>query len=295
MTQALARLPRTGPILVSALLLLIAGAALLKAQEPEGPPPGARGPGGRGQRGAAGTREFLGLGAAPDPAAAAKGGPLYKQNCGGCHGENARGGQAPNLVRSIAVLHDEKDEEIGPVIRNGRPQAGMPPFPNLSQDDIHSISQFLKLQVELAAKRGLYGQTYGNVRNQVTGDAAKGQEFFNGAGGCNTCHSITGDLAKVGSKYSQAAQMQAKFLWPSSPGPARATVTTRSGQAVAGSVRSMDDFGISLVDSAGDYHYWPRDQVQVQLEDKLTGHRALLPKYRDADIHNLTAYLLTLK
>src|ERR1700694_2217081 len=120
-----------------AVLLLIA-AAVLTAQEPEGPPPGAR----RG-RGGANTREFLGLGAAPDPAAAAKGAPLYKQNCGGCHGENARGGQAPNLVRSIAVLHDEKDEEIGPVIKNGRPQAGMPGFPSLSQDDIHNIAQFL--------------------------------------------------------------------------------------------------------------------------------------------------------
>lgn len=274
----------------AAALLLFATAALLAAQEPEAAPPGAR----RG-RGGANTREFLGLGAAPDPAAAAKGAPLYKQNCGGCHGENARGGQAPNLVRSIAVLHDEKDEEIGPVIKNGRPQAGMPGFPNLSAEDIHNIGQFLKLQVELAANRGLYGQTYGSVRNQVTGDPKKGEEFFNGAGGCASCHSVTGDLAKVGGKYSQAAQIQAKFLWPASPAPAKATITTASGQTVTGAVRRMDDFTISVVDSAGEYHSWARDQVQVQLEDKMNGHRALLPKYTDADIHNLTAYLLTLK
>jgi cytochrome c oxidase cbb3-type subunit III len=219
----------------------------------------------------------------------------HKQNCGGCHGENARGGQAPNLVRSIAVLHDEKDEEIGPVIKNGRPQAGMPAFPNLSQDDIHSIAQFLKLQVELAANRGLYGQTYGSVRNQVTGDAQKGEEFFNGTGGCKNCHSVTGDLAKVGSKYSQAAQMQAKFLWPVSPVPSKVTVTTAYGQTITGTVRRMDDFGISLTDSAGEYHYWSRGHVDIQIEDNMAGHRALLPKYTDADIHNLTAYLLTLK
>lgn len=274
-----------------AFMLLLLAPFLVSAQEQEGPPPGAR----RGGRGGAGTREFLGLGAAPDPAAAAKGAPLYKQNCGGCHGENARGGQAPNLVRSIAVLHDEKDEEIGPVIKNGRPQAGMPAFPGLSQDDIHNIAQFLKLQVELAANRGLYSQTYGSVRNQVTGDARKGEEFFNGAGGCKNCHSATGDLAKVATKYSQAAQMQAKFLWPASPSPSKVVVITASGEKIAGTVRRMDDFGISINDSAGEYHYWPLAQVQVQLEDKMKGHRELLPKYTDSDIHNLTAYLLTLK
>ncbi len=281
-------------LLLAGLGLAFFSGAVLCAQEPEAPR-GAPGRGGRGPRGGASTREFLGLGAAPDPAAAAKGAPLYKQNCGGCHGETARGGQAPNLVRSIAVLHDEKDEEIGPVIKNGRPQAGMPPFPNLSQDDIHNIDQFLKLQIELAANRGLYQQTFGNVRSQVSGNAKQGQAFFNGAGGCSGCHSAGGDLAKVGSKYSQAAQMQAKFLWPSSPGPENATVTTNSGQTIKGVIRRMDDFGISLTDASGEYHYWPRGHVDILVEDKMEGHRALLPKYTDGDIHNLTAYLLTLK
>src|SRR3954454_11794898 len=100
-------------------------AAALSAQEGGG--------GGRGGRG--NLREFLGLGPAPDAAAAKKGEPLYKQNCGTCHGDNARGAQAPNLVRTVTVLHDEKGEEIGPVIKNGKPP-GMPPFPTLSTDDI---------------------------------------------------------------------------------------------------------------------------------------------------------------
>jgi hypothetical protein len=89
--------------------------------------------------------------------------------------------------------------------------------------------------------------------------------------------------------------MQAKFLWPASPAPGKVTVVTASGEKIAGTVKRMDDFGISIDDSAGQYHYWPMDQVQVQLEDKMTGHRALLPKYTDAYIHNLTAYLLTLQ
>ena len=274
------------PLLTAAILLP------LPAQEPD-TSAGARGgrPGARRGGGAAGLREFLGLGAAPDAAAAKKGEPLYKQNCATCHGENARGAQAPNLVRSVPVLHDEKGEEVGPIIKNGRP--GMPPFPSLSTEDIYSITQFLKLQIELAANRGTYGQTYGDLRNKVTGDAQAGAAFFKG--NCIACHAATGDLAKIGAKFQQAQQLQQRFLWPAPAGPAKVTVTTPDGKRVIGTVSRQDDFYLSLYDAAGDYHNWPLDKVKIETEDKLQGHRALLPKYSNADIHNMTAYLVTLK
>jgi cytochrome c oxidase cbb3-type subunit 3 len=261
------------------ILILMIVPMLLAAQE-----------GGRGGR--AGTREFLGLGPPPDAAAAKKGEPLYIANCAGCHGKTARGGQAPDLVRSVVVLHDEKDEEIGALIKNGRAQAGMPAFPGLSQEDIHDVSQFLKMQVELTANRGTYSQTYSGLRAQTSGDPRKGQEFFDA--NCVACHSASGDLAKIGAKFPQAATLQSRFVWPANPGPAHATVT-RSGQSFTGTILKLDDFDVALRDSGGEYHYWPRDQVQVQVEDKLGGHRALLPKYSDADLHNVTAYLATLK
>ena len=180
-------------LLLSALLLT---SIAIPAQEPDaggggrGGGRGGRGGGrgGRGGGGAAGLRDFLGLGTAPDAAAAKKGEPLYKQNCSTCHGENARGAQGPNLVRSVSVLHDEKGEEIGPIIKAGR--AGMPPFPGLSPDDIYNISQYLKLQVELAANRGTYAQTYGDLRNKVTGDPKAGEAFFKA--NCTACHSADG-------------------------------------------------------------------------------------------------------
>jgi mono/diheme cytochrome c family protein len=268
----------------------------LSAQEPE---PGGGGGGGRGGRGGRGrggaqsTREFLGLGPAPDTTAAKLGEPLYKENCGACHGANARGAQGPNLVRSVVVLHDEKGNEIGPVIKQGRPQAGMPAFPNLSNDQIYQISEYLHLQVELAANRGSYGQTYGSLRNQTTGNAEQGKAFFDAH--CTECHSATGDLAHIATKFPQASTMQARFLWPAERGAQKATVTTANGQTFTGSVRELDDFTISLVDASGEYHQWPLDKVTVKTDDKLAGHRALLPKYSDADIHNVTAYLLTLK
>jgi cytochrome c oxidase cbb3-type subunit III len=247
----------------------------------------------RGGRRGANMREFLGLGPAPDPAEAAKGAPLFTQNCAGCHGENARGGRGPNLLRSVVVLHDENEEQIGAVIKSGRAQAGMPAFPQLSGSEIHSISQYLKMQVELAANRGTYGSTYGDLRNKVTGDPQKGEAFFKA--NCTGCHSVTGDLAKIGSKFQQASQLQQRFLWPADPGPVKATVIDSSGEKFSGIIRRQDDFYITFVDASGQTHVWPKDSVKVEVEDKLGGHRALLAKYSNADIHNMTAYLATLK
>ncbi len=236
-------------------------------------------------------RDFLGLGAAPNPEAAKKGDPLYQQNCAGCHGKDGRGAQAPNLLRSELMLHDEKGEKLAPVLKEGR--TGMPPFPGLSPDDVFNISQYIHLQVELTANRGTYGQTYGSLRTAVTGDAKKGEEYFKS--NCASCHSVTGDLAKIGAKFAQTTAMKSRFLWPATPGPAKAKVTTSSGQTVSGTVKTYSDFDISLIDATGLYHAWARSQVKVEIEDKLTGHRALLPKYTDADINNLAAYLVTLK
>jgi cytochrome c oxidase cbb3-type subunit 3 len=276
--------PRRWLIPVS-LTFLVAGIFVLSAQEPDA---GRRPGGGRGS-----TRDFLGLGPAPDAAAAKKGEPLFKQNCAGCHGETARGAQGPNLVRSVVVLHDQKEKEIGPVIQNGRPQGGMPPFPQLSADDIHNISEYIKLQVEQAANRGIYNQLYAGSKNELRGDPKKGSEFFQAH--CNGCHSASGDLAKIGAKFPQGSLLQSRFLWPASREPARAAVSTPSGETVTGTIVKFDDFDVAIRDANGNYRYWPRSQVKVNVVDNLQGHRALLPQYTDADIHNVAAYLETLK
>lgn len=287
---------RSRRVCAIACLLGLAGLPLL-AQD-DIPPAAGRGGGGRGAAGGrggggrGGTREFLGLGAAPDAAASARGEKLYGPTCGFCHGDKARGASGPNLVRSVAVLDDEKGELISPVISQGRPDKGMPAFPNFTKDQLNDIAQYLHMQVELVANRGLYKRL-----NVVTGDAKAGEAYFNGAGGCKNCHSPTGDLAKISTRYQPEA-LQTRFIWPGGRGGGnsqKATVTLPSGESVTGTVRRLDDFDISMYDSKGIYHSWSRDTVKVQLEDKLVAHRELLDKYTDKNMHDLTAYLVTLK
>ena len=239
------------------------------------------------------THEFLGLGAAPDQAAAKAGASIYAQNCAACHGRTARGAQGPNLVRSPLVLHDEKGEEIGQLVKQGRPSAGMPPFPDLTTNQLYQIAEYIHLQVELAANRGTYRDTYSNFLSQATGDPIIGQQFF--TSNCTGCHSVSGDLAKIGQKYPQASVMISRIAWPVSLLPKHATVKTATGTTLTGTLIHMDDFDVAFKDDSGEYHSWSRDEVKVDVPDNLLGHRALLAKYTDADLHNLTAYLVTLK
>jgi cytochrome c oxidase cbb3-type subunit 3 len=269
------------PLVVLAIFLL---GTSIAAQEPQ-PPPKANGP--------RNVREFLGLGPTPDAAAATRGEPLFKDNCGTCHGDNARGAQGPNLLRSPLVLHDEKGEAISAVIKQGRSQAGMPAFPGLTDSQMFDIAEFIHLQVELAANRGTYRQTYGSLRNESTGDPKKGEALF--LAHCSGCHSVTGDLAHLGSRYPQAAVMITRIAWPTSTEPKQVVVTLLNGKKIVGTLLRLDDFDVSLRDTSGTYQSWPLSEVNLNLQDRLEGHRALLPKYSDADLHDLTAYLMTLK
>lgn len=232
---------------------------------------------------------FLGLGRAPDAAAAKRGEPLFKQNCSACHGADARGGQAPNLLRSVLVLHDDKNEEVSQVIKNGRVQSGMPAFPNITPAERNDIAEYIHEQIELAANRGLYQ----HADTMTSGDAAKGKAFF--AANCASCHSATGDLAGVGRKYAQPAAMLTRIAWPKDRGPRKATVTTPDGKTLTGTLAHYDDFETTLKTSDGTTATWPTPAIKVEIADKLDGHRALLPKYTDDDLHNLARYLLTLK
>jgi cytochrome c oxidase cbb3-type subunit III len=239
------------------------------------------------------TREFLGLGREPDPKVAAEGQKIFAPTCGFCHGSDGRGASGPDLLRSSIVLDDNQGELIGKTVHEGRPGKGMPAFPSLTDQQISEIAEYLHLQVELAANRGTY-----QVLNIVTGNAKAGQAFFNGGGKCSGCHSASGDLAHVGTKY-KPADLQQTFLYPAStakPTKPKVTVILANGKELTGTLKHLDDFSVSFYDTAGSYHSVELGKgVSVKVEDKLEAHRKMLDQYTNQQMHDLTAYLVTLK
>ena len=224
---------------------------------------------------------------------AKRGKTQFAQTCGLCHGPDASGGaEGPNLIRSAVVRHDENGNLIAPVIRDGRPKKGMPPVP-LSDAQIADVVTFLHHRLEESDLRSPANPREYDLKTLFTGDAAAGKAFFYGTGQCSHCHSPSGDLAGIARKY-MPTDLQAQFLYPPDI-PRTASVTTRSGAQFTGMLFYQDQFDISIKDSAGWYHSWPCSEVKIQIHDPLAGHLDLLHKYTENDMHNLFAYLETLK
>jgi cytochrome c oxidase cbb3-type subunit 3 len=217
----------------------------------------------------------------------------FKSSCGFCHGDDGTGNRAPDLVRSVIVNHDEGGNLLRPVIKNGRPDKGMPAFSSLKDNDIADIVNFLHARADAALNSGDVPSDY-PVAKLLTGNAEAGKAYFNGAGGCAGCHSVTGDLAHIASKYS-AVDLQQHIVYPEREVPRTAKVTLPDGRVVEGKLRVADEFTIALVDKDGWYRSWPRDAVKAEIHYPLAAHRELTTKYSNADMHNLFAYLVTLK
>jgi len=227
----------------------------------------------------------------PDPAAAERGRKQFQDSCGFCHGNDATGARGPDLLRSSLVAHDVKGEQIGQVIRQGRPDKGMPPI-SLTDAQVQDVASFLHARAAEAMKSASVPKAY-PVERLLTGNAEAGKAFFNGAGGCAKCHSPTGDLAGIAGKHDPIG-LEARMLYPGGKHKT-AVVTLRSGEQVKGAVEHVDDFTIALRDENGWYRSFRRDEVKVELQDGLAAHRELLGKLTQADVHNLFAYVASLK
>ncbi len=274
-------------------------------QTPPGAPPGGRG------RGATFPAQQRTPG---DPAVVARGKTLYEINCRACHGPDLRGGDigGPNLLRSQLVLNDQHGELILPVVRNGRMNPGMPvmpPQPNLSDDDVKAIAEYIHAVAATMRGQGAPPPGAEVELNIVVGDANAGRAYFQAK--CSTCHSATGDLQGIASKITSPLMLQ--NLWVSggggrggrggggAGGGGRPTVTVvvtpRSGPRVEGRLDRIDDFLVVLTPEDGIQRSFRREGAdpKVEIRDPLDGHRKLLTEYTDKDIHDVTAYLVTLK
>ncbi len=231
----------------------------------------------------------------PDPASVKRGQPLFAASCGSCHAANATGtSKGSNLIRSTVVRHDKDGSAIAGVIKSRAPHAATPAA-TLAPDQVNDIVWFIRDLVQTYDKSsaGPMPADY-PVALLLTGNADAGRAWFNGAGGCAKCHSPTGDLAGVASRYLPA-ELQSRFMMPRATKPRMATVTLASGERVNGELLVQNTYDLTIRTTDGAKRSWPADTVTVVVTDPLQAHRDLLPKYTDADMHNMFAYLWTLK
>jgi mono/diheme cytochrome c family protein len=236
-----------------------------------------------------------------DEAAANRGRLVYATECITCHGTHARGGdKGADLIRSEVLLHDRYGSEIGPFLRKGHPTQTTPAA-QLTQAQIEDLSHTLHQEVYNTLRAAL------QIQNVLTGDPAAGAAYFSGAGKCSTCHSATGDLAHIASRMDPPA-IQQRFLFPGGRGgrrggggapaskPVTVTVTPGSGQPITGTLLHLDDFNVALRDAGGEYRSFKRSPaLKVVKNDPLQAHHEMLDRYTDKNIHDIVAYLETLK
>jgi cytochrome c oxidase cbb3-type subunit 3 len=248
-----------------------------------------------------------------DPAIVARGKTLYSVTCSFCHGPDLRGGQlnGPNLLRSQLVLSDQAGELILPVVHEGRPEKGMPPIP-MPDEDVKAVAEYIHSMAALSPRQGMPPPSETPVVLDIlVGDAAAGRTYFEAK--CSTCHSATGDLQGIAARIADAKALQNLWVSGGSAGgrgrgaPAAGsapngrtvtvTVTLPSGEKAEGRLVRLDDFLVTLAQPDGIIRSFRRDGAvpKVEVRDPLEPHRTLLSVYTDKDMHDVTAYLATLK
>ena len=247
------------------------------------------------------------MAAQADPAVT-RGRAVFTTYCATCHGADGRGGTegATDLTRSPIATAADGGMQLAAFLKVGRPERRMPPVP-LGDAETADLSVFLR---SLAAPAGRGGGR--NAINAiVVGDAAAGERYFNGAGKCATCHSPTGNLKGIGSRLSPA-QIQGRVVYPrdngnyppsfnSPPNPNEAprtvVVTMPSGEKLSGTLMWLTDFYVTVKDASGLLRTVARsgDTPSVAVTDPLQYHLDHMRRLTDKDMHDLTAYLVTLK
>jgi cytochrome c oxidase cbb3-type subunit 3 len=263
----------------------------------------------------------------PNPAAVARGTALYETtlNCAACHGVTGRGGpgNAPDVTKSALAMQPDNGRALAAFLRTGRIDKGMPAVMPLTAAQAADLSAKLRSLGFAAAQGGQRGggrgarpgwpaALTGQQLSIVVGDPALGKAFFNGpVGRCSSCHSVVdgqpsgaANLAHIASKYPEPKTLQNTMLlnrdsgWsPRTGKDVTATITYRDGRTVKGYLSSVSDFKVVIRDDDGTETVVSRadGEPRVELTDRLQAHLDLLAQYSDNDIHNLTAYLVTLK
>jgi cytochrome c oxidase cbb3-type subunit 3 len=300
--------------LITAVAGVVLLAANLVAQAPGGGPAGATGAtaAGRGRGGAAagrggGAGRVGGFPQYTRPLASAdvlaRGKSLYDANCASCHAPDMRGVLAkngPNLLRSTEVFSDKQGELVAASLLKHNPAVNLPQSDSLAiAEYIHSIQATMGGQGSPPGRNPV-GLTY----NVLVGDPKAGEAAFGTL--CSGCHSVTGDLKGIGSKYDDPKTLQ--NTWVSGGGGGRgrggggqqATVTLADGQKLEGRLVRRDDFLVIITLADGTRKSFARDNgvPRVEVKDPQEAHKKMILVMDDPDnknMHDITAYLATIK
>jgi cytochrome c oxidase cbb3-type subunit 3 len=237
-----------------------------------------------------------------DPTSADRGRTLYGVECITCHGSTARGtDRAPSLIRSIVVLNDRYGSLLGPFFKKGHPMQSGRPSVDLTESQAVDLMHFLRQRIN-DTLRGSPVFTVGDI---VVGNPAAGKAYFDGVGGCTTCHSVTGDLAGLAARVPAPVDVQQRMLFPLRR-PARGGEPTRtdvtvvmtdsSGATKTGILVQEDDFFLTYRDADGIVRVVRKTpSLKIDIRDPFRAHRELLDRITDANMHDLVAYLVTLR
>jgi cytochrome c oxidase cbb3-type subunit III len=304
-------------LVAAALLALMTGAAdtaSAQATPPAQTPPAQTSPATPRAQGGNGARRVGGFVPGQkrppgDPAQIARGKTLFEINCRSCHGADLRGGDlgGPNLLRSQVALSDQDGELIVPIIQGSRQSMGMPAI-GISPADAKAVAAYVRSVVAMIGVQGKPPSDGQQALNVVVGNANEGKSYF--AAKCSGCHSPAGDLQGIATKIPDARMLQTTWVAgggrrgrggvaPETPNArtVMVTVTLPSGESVEGELVRMDDFLVTAKLADGTERTFRRngDVPKVVVRDPMKTHRDLLSEYTDRDIHDVTAYLVTLK
>jgi mono/diheme cytochrome c family protein len=251
-----------------------------------------------------------------DQAAHDRGRALWAMHCVTCHGTQARGSETgPNIIRTKTVNFDRSAQQagsvLGPFLKAGHPTQSGKASASFTDDEVVALANFLRQRVN-DTMRGSPLFTVGDI---VSGNARAGDAYFNGAGGCAACHTATTrSLAGIATRYTPV-DLQQRMLFPSAGraggggrgavNPNAVTVTIspaltgpRVGPvtSISGVLVEESDFYVTVRQSDGTIRVVRRAPgMTVTKTNPLQAHIDLLDRITDTQIHDLVAYLETMK